>query len=59
LILTCLKVSKISELWLTFLCLVMAWENGNAGEKLIFSLQYSDSTSSLPSKIDSSSFSQG
>jgi len=59
LILTCLKVSKISELWLTFLCLVITWENKSAGGESVFSLQCSYSTTSLPSEINSSSFSQG
>jgi len=54
-----LKVSKISESWLTFLCLVMAWRNGSASGESVFSLQCSDSTPSLPSEINSSSFSQG
>ena len=54
-----LKVSNISELWLTFLCLVMAWGNGSIGGESIFSLQCSSLTPSLPSEIDWSSFSQG
>jgi len=58
LILTCLKVSKISELWLTFLCLVMGWGNKSTSGESVFSLQCSDSTPSLPSEIDSSYFSQ-
>jgi len=31
-----LKVSKISELWLTFLCLIIAWGNGSAGGEPFF-----------------------
>jgi len=37
----------------------MACGNGSAGGKSFFSLQCSESTPSLPSEIDSSSFSQG
>jgi len=37
----------------------MACGNESAGGESVFSLQCSDSTPSLPSKIDSSSFSQG
>jgi len=59
LISSCLKVSKISESWLTFLCLVNAWWNGSIGGESVFSLQCSSLTPSLPSEIDSSSFSQG
>jgi len=54
-----LKVSKMSESWLTSLCLVMTWGNGSTGGESVFSLQCSGLTPSLPSEIDSSSFSQG
>jgi len=37
----------------------MTYGNGSAGEESVFSLECSDSTPSLPSEIDSSSFSQG
>jgi hypothetical protein len=56
---SCLKVSKISESWLTSLCLVIAWGNGSAGGESVSSLQCSGSTLSLPSETNSSSFSQG
>ena len=46
----CFKVSKISESWLTSLCLVMSWENGSTGGESVFSVQCSGLTHSLPSE---------